>query len=118
MKKDQTKKISSKDLDNFLKRLESDAGQIRLKEFLNIDKSGNTNVNFKLVAKDLVQKNIHQFSTLFAAYEDGVTKRRIERVYSRKEIQKMVCDHLIAEYQHADIIGAVTDYLYSVHVAQ
>jgi Zn-dependent M32 family carboxypeptidase len=71
-----------------------------------------------MLAKELVQQNTNKFSTLFSIYEDGVTKRRVERIYSRQEIRKLVQDNLISEYQNDSIIDAVTEYLYGVHVSQ
>lgn len=118
MNKIKSKKISPKDFDRFLKDLESDLGRVRLSELFSFDQSGNTNVNYKMLAKELVQQNTNKFSTLFSVYENGVTKRRIERIYSRKEIRKLVEENLISEYQNDSIIDAVTEYLYGVHVSQ
>lgn len=116
--KTKNKKISATNLDRFLKDLEDNAESARVQELFSIDKSGNTNVNYRHVARDLVKTNTQKFSTLFSVYEDGVSKRKIERLYSRNEIRKMVWDNLITEYRKDPIIEAVTQYLYGVHVAK
>lgn len=73
-------------------------------------------VNFKNLARDLLDNNIKQFAFLFSSDKEDLNQRRVERVYSKNEIRDMVTKNLIAEYHHEQIIDAVTDYLYSMHM--
>jgi hypothetical protein len=44
-------------------------------------------------------------------------KRKVERIYSRREIKELVKENLITEYQLDSIIDAVSDILYKWHVS-
>ena len=74
-------------------------------------------VNLKALTKDLVESNLNKFSFIFSPRVYSLNQRKIERIYSKKEIRQLVCDHLIPEYQHEQIINAVTEYIYGVHVS-
>lgn len=74
-------------------------------------------INLKNLTRDLIEGNSGKFSFLINSRPHG-SPRKIERVYSRDEIRKLVQGNLIATYQHENIIDAVTDYLYGIHVTR
>jgi len=70
----------------------------------------------KTLTGHLVQDNYSLFTDVLPPEITGKKSKAIERVYSKNEIRELVCQCLIPEFQNEDIINAVTDYLYGVHV--
>ena len=79
-----------------------------------LDYEGSMPLDLKSLARNLVENNLSEFSFLFSKRPE-TQKRKIERIYSRNEIRHLVCGHLISQYQHDQIIDAVTDFLYGMH---
>lgn len=96
--------------DSYLKKF------VRDLENLNLDPQG-LDVNLKSITQNLVKDNLASFTFVIAG-PSHLNERKIERIYSKNEIKKLVCTHLISEYQNDTIINAVTEYLYGVHVGK
>lgn len=97
------------DVNGFVSGLESKNVALRVGD----DSSA---VDLKKLTADLLKNNTRQFSFLINSEMSNAT-HRIERIYSRTEIRNLVCANLISLYQHDNIIDAVTDYLYGIHVS-
>ncbi|MBF0105112.1 MAG: hypothetical protein HQM16_07265 [Deltaproteobacteria bacterium] len=115
--KKQTGNQSKSGLDRFINGLEKVNIKITEKEvWAGVDTKKQKSL--KTLAKNVVESDIKQFSFILNPAENHTEKRKIERIYSKNEIRKMVCEHLIRDYQHEKIINAVTDYIYGIHVSQ
>ena len=79
---------------------------------------GGKSFDLKGITQALVQNNFSQFGGMFTAmaHRAGL-KRKVERIYSRREIRELVKENLIPEYQLDSIIDAVSDILYKWHVS-
>ena len=85
-------------------------------ENVNLSQLG-VDANLKRITRNLVQENPQTFSFVIAG-PSRLNERKVERIYSKGEIKRLVCEHLIHEYQNEPIINAVTEYLYGVHIGK
>ncbi len=78
----------------------------------------NQSHELRALADHINQIQVKELKGLMTANTKKSKIRKIERIYSKQEIRNIVCTNLIKEYQNTQIIDAVTNYLYSLHVQE
>lgn len=73
--------------------------------------------SLKKLVNEMMEHHNHQLNFVIQDSVETPSQHKVERVYSRKEIRKLVQENLIPTYQHDEIIEAVTDVFYSWHVS-
>lgn len=107
------------DIVKFVHDLEQSVGADKPGKITNTEvRVGGKSFDLKSITQALVQDNFNQFGGMFTAMAHRADqKRKVERIYSRREIKELVKENLIPEYQLDSIIDAVSDILYKWHVS-
>lgn len=107
------------DIAKFVHDLEQSVGADKPSKVANAEfQVGGKSFDLKSITRSLVKDNFNQFGGMFTAMAHRADqKRKVERIYSRREVKELVKENLIPEYQLDTIIDAVSDILYKWHVS-